>query len=148
MSLKTWESNGWLRKHQTGIEEIQNLFEIVERDLRDSSNKQLSADWRFGIAYNATLKLCTILLFVSGYRSERNQAHYRTIQAVPLILGKDLLSDADYLNTCRIKRNETEYDFAGGISDSEASELIQFANEFREKVKSWLRLKHPNLIRE
>ena len=45
-------------------------------------------DWRFGIAYNTALKLCTILLYASGYRAERTLQHYRTIQAMPLILGK------------------------------------------------------------
>ena len=47
----------------------------------------ISADWRFGIAYNAALKLCTILLYAEGYRPEKTLQHYRTIQALPLILG-------------------------------------------------------------
>lgn len=35
---------------------------IVDRDLTDSLSTRLSTDWQFGIAYNAALKLCTILM--------------------------------------------------------------------------------------
>jgi hypothetical protein len=56
---------------------------IVDRDLKDARQKGLSADWRFGIAYNAALKLCTILLYAEGFRPEKTLAHYRTLQAQP-----------------------------------------------------------------
>ena len=61
MSLADWAKNGWLRVHKPTKEEIDNLMEIVERDLKDASAKGLSDDWKFGIAYNAALKLCTVL---------------------------------------------------------------------------------------
>ncbi|MBI9084027.1 MAG: hypothetical protein JEZ11_10550, partial [Desulfobacterales bacterium] len=111
MTLKQWAENGWLRSHATTPEEIDNLFQIVERDLKDS-HAGVSADWRFGIAYNAALKLCTILLFAEGYRAEKNLQHYRTIQALPKILGTEKNDDASYLDTCRAKRNMAEYDSA------------------------------------
>ena len=139
MSLADWAKNGWLRTHKPSKEEITNLFEIVERDLKDASAKGISDDWKFGIAYNAALKLCAILLHSSGYRPEKNLAHYRTLQALPLILGDKHKSNADYLDACRKKRNETEYDFAGNISEDEAQELIDFCSEFKTEVSSWLK---------
>jgi hypothetical protein len=60
MSLKQWADNSWLRAHESSREEIAGLLAIVERDLADAEG-DLSADWRFGIAYNASLKLCTII---------------------------------------------------------------------------------------
>jgi len=74
--------------HRTSPEEIDNLLSMVHRDLDDAQEEGISADWRFGIAYNAALKLCTILLYASGYRAVRTLQHYRTIQALPLILGR------------------------------------------------------------
>lgn len=139
MSLESWAKNGWLRPHRTSKEEVRDLLQIVDRDLQDSQSKELSDDWKFGIAYNAALKLCTILLYASGYRPEKNLAHYRTLQSLPLILGKEHSGSADYLDTCRTKRNQTEYDFAGGISKDEAKELIQFVKELRAEVLSWTR---------
>ena len=38
MSLSDWEKNGWLKAHQTSREEIQNLLNIVRRDLKDSDS--------------------------------------------------------------------------------------------------------------
>jgi hypothetical protein len=34
MSLADWHKNGWLRPHRPSKEEIANLLEIVERDLK------------------------------------------------------------------------------------------------------------------
>ncbi len=99
MSLQSWLENSWLRRHKTGKKEIADLLKIVDRDLKDADGV-ISHDWRFGIAYNAALKLCTILLNAEGYRPEKTLQHYRTIQALPLILGKNRRADADYLNAC------------------------------------------------
>ena len=137
MTLRNWQTNGWLRQHETSQQEIGDLLRIVDRDLEDAG-QNLSADWRFGIAYNAALKLCTVLLYMSGYRAERNLQHYRTIQALPLILGDERKGDADYLDTCRIKRNKAEYDRAGVVSNVEAEELITFVEELSVHVRLWL----------
>src|SRR5215471_18314763 len=122
MTLKQWQNDGWLRPHNTSPQEIADLLAIVDRDVADASS-DISADWRFGIAYNAALKLCTILLHASGYRPEKALQHYRTIAALPLILGDERKDDADYLETCRTKRNTAEYDMAGVATEKDASEL-------------------------
>lgn len=145
MSLKIWQSNGWLRPHQTTAAQLADLFAIVARDLADARTKRLSADWQFGIAYNAALKLCTILLYAEGYRPERALAHYRTLQALPLILGDARKNDADYLDACRAKRNTVEYDMAGQASAEEARELIDFTEQLHTDVLAWLKKKHPSL---
>ena len=124
MSLTDWANNGWIRTHRTSKQEIKQLLEIVERDLNDAQQKELSSDWRFGIGYNAALKLCTILMYTEGYRPEKALAHYRTLQALPLILGPEKKNDADYLNSCRMKRNIVEYDYVGGATNADADELI------------------------
>jgi hypothetical protein len=145
MSLQQWANNGWLKPHRTSPKEIQDLLEIVKRDLADA-NGDISADWRFGIAYNAALKLCAILMYASGYRPEKTLQHYRTLQALPLILGPDRKADADYLDACRIKRNTVEYDRAGGATKNDADELIAFSRELREDVFNWIRANHVELL--
>jgi len=145
VSLADWAKNGWLRTHRPSKAEITNLLEIVERDLKDANAKGISDDWKFGIAYNAALKLCTILLHSSGYRTEKNLAHYRTLQALPLILGDQHKSNADYLDTCRKKRNETEYDLAGNVSKDEVQELLDFCQELKTEVTAWLEKNQKSL---
>ncbi len=66
MSLTQWQNNGWLRPHATSREEIGNLLSIARRDLSDARSQDISDDWRFGIAYNAALKLCAALLYAEG----------------------------------------------------------------------------------
>ncbi len=144
MSLKDWHKAGWLRPHTPSQQQMADLLAIVDRDLTDSA-RDLSPDWRFGIAYNAALKLCTVLLHAEGWRPERSLAHYRTLQALPLILQSRSQDDADYLDACRAKRNTTEYDIPGLITQDEAEELIQFAHELRREVRDWLEKQHPQL---
>ena len=145
MSLQQWHNNGWLRPHKTTPAQIADLLAIVDRDLEDAF-RDVSPDWQFGIAYNAALKLCTVLLYASGYRPDRDAAHFRTLAALPLILGSSHKNDADYLDTCRAKRNTAEYDAAGTVSLSEAAELRNYAEELRTAVLTWLKQHHPTLI--
>ncbi len=60
-----------MRPHKTSVEEIENLFLIIDRDLKDADGS-ISDDWRFGIAYNAALNLCTILSIVKGSRQKKH----------------------------------------------------------------------------
>ena len=144
MSLNQWVDNGWLRRHKTSQEEIENLVMIIDRDLKDAKGG-ISDDWRFGIAYNAALKLCTILLYAEGFKAEKTLQHYRTIQALPLILGNKRKDDAEYLNSCRSKRNIVEYDYVGGVTEHDADELIEFVKELKADVLEWLNNNHPEL---
>jgi uncharacterized protein (UPF0332 family) len=146
MNLPTWLANGWLRPYQTSAAEIRELWLIAGRDLKDAESGGISPDWQYGIAYNAALKLCTILLYAEGYRPEKQLAHYRTLQALPVILGAQRQDDGDFLERCRQKRNTVEYDRAGAATREEAQELIQFSHELRDEVLAWLKTKHPGLV--
>ena len=53
---------------------------------------------------------------------------------------------ADYFDSCRAKRNITDYDYAGGISESEAKELIKEAEGFLEITLDWLKKDYPNYL--
>ena len=145
MSLQTWQDNGWLRPHVTTRREIADLFAIVERDLADAKQSNLSPDWQFGIAYNAALKLCTFLLHAEGYRPEHTLNHYWTIAALPLVLGQKRQPDAAYLETCRRKRNVVEYDRVGEASGEDAVELVGFVEDLKTEVREWLCGSHPEL---
>jgi hypothetical protein len=57
----------------------------------------------------------------------------------PKNLGDDVKDDAVYLQSCRAKRNAAEYDAANEASETECTELIEFAKKFRTTVRAWLR---------
>ncbi len=145
MSLKDWLDNGWLKTHQADKQEITAILALVDRDLQDASVNALSSDWKFGIAYNVALKLCTIVLYTNGYRPENALAHYRTIMALQEIEGKDWKSNVTYLNACRMRRNILEYNKAGIISSDEAAKLIEFSHNVKNEVVDYLTKHYPQL---
>ena len=63
-----------------------------------------------------------------------------------MILGAGRKSDAEYLDACRAKRNTLEYDRAGGATQKDAEELIEFTRELRESVRAWLEENHIGLL--
>ena len=142
--MQQWVQNGWLKPHKTSAQEIENLIAIVNRDMEDAS-KDISADWRFGIAYNAALKLATILA-AEGYRPEKMLQHYRTIQAIPLIMGEEYREAADFLDPCRLKRNTAEYEYVGAVTNEDVRALVDFVKEFSTAVMKWPSDQHPELI--
>ena len=143
MSLQEWAETGGLHPHKTSAKEVASLLAIVERDLTDAQS-QISADWRLGIAYNAALTLCTILLYASGYRVEKDLEQDRTTAVLPLILyyRKD---DAEYLEKCRTKVNRAENELPCVATESDVAELIEFVRDLREDVLYWLKECHPDL---
>ena len=142
MSLSQWKANGWLKAHVTSAAEQRNLLQIVDRDLEDARSVDLSNDWKFGIAYNAALKLCTMMLYDAGYMPEKNLAHYRTLLSIEYTLGSHRKSDAVYLDACRAKRNHVEYDYVEGASAAEAEELLAFVKELRVEVIGKIGMKY------
>ena len=131
---------GQLAREESSQREIDELFLIVDRDLKDCQAEFLSEDWQFGIAYNAALKLATILIRAHGYRVRGNGFHLNTIQLIPEFLGKKHIHLSIYLESCRRKRNLLEYDSVGGVTAEEVRELQEFVVELRELVIKKLKI--------
>ncbi len=142
MTLSDWAKNSWIKTHTTSKKEIEGLFSIVEREIRDSELNGISSDGKFSHAYRASLTLATILLYASGYMPDKGQSHhFRTIAAIPEILGNEAKDDADYLQNCRTIRNAAEYDSANEASEGSAKELVSFAKDFEKRVRAWVKNK-------
>ena len=142
MSLESWRANGWLTRHAASPRETADLLAAAARDLTDAK-KDLSPSWRFAIAYNAALRLCTAALQAVGYRASRDQRHHRTIAALPLLLGPDAQELAAFLDSCRTKRTEVTYEPLSAVTEAEAAELIEAVGELETKVQAWLRSRNP-----
>jgi hypothetical protein len=146
MNFEIWKRNGWLREYKTSAQEVTSVLSLVERDLRDAAKKEISTDWRYNIAYNAGLQLATAVLYAAGYRAGRGESkHYRVIQALPLVMGSKFTAIRNYLDNCRRKRNISEYDSVGTISEKEAEDLLGTVRDFKFEVESWLKENHPEI---
>ena len=139
MSLYDWLNSGWLKPRRSSRKEIQNLYRIIIRDLKDAQQEHVSEDWRFAIACNAARQCCTLALYCSGYRPDRGSGgeHYRTINSLTDTMGSSFEEIRNYLDSCRSKRNASDYDTAGTISRHEVDELIKVAQELYEAVQKW-----------
>lgn len=113
MSLQQWLLNGWLRQDETTVAEIQQLFQVVDRDLGDALVTGLSADGCFQHAYDAALQLCMIALRASGYRVRKGQGHHKYgIDSLRYTLGNQWAEMSNHIersNTWRTSfRSATE----------------------------------------
>ena len=147
MSLQDWVRNGWLTDHQSSPQEIADLLAVVERDLNDCQSKDLSEDWQLAIAYNAALQLAVVALASNGYRATRDAHHYRVIQSLTFTLNVDTKLVAK-LDAFRKKRNVSDYERVGLVSEKEAQEMVALATQLRSNVLAWLKKHHPELLRQ
>lgn len=145
MSLQSWLQNSWLVQHMTTAEEIANLLGLSDRDLAACQVEQLSADWRFAIAYNAALQAATAALAAAGYRAARDNHHYRVIQSLEFTIAPSRKM-IDTFDGFRKKRNISSYDLAGSVSDKEADEVFRLATSLRRDVENWIRTTRPVLL--
>lgn len=146
MNLDELVKDGKLKPHKTSAQEIADLLKVAERDLLDAAIEELSTDRRFIIAYNAILQLSTIVLYASGYKTYGSGHHYITFQALKELLPAGYMQLMDYFDACRSKRNISDYDRSGIISNQEANEILAEAVKFKKIVINWLKHTHPKLI--
>lgn len=127
-----------VQTHATGINEITNLREVVNRDLSDAAIDALSADRRFATAYNAVLQLVKMAVACAGYRITHGAGHHQ--KSFEAIKAANL---ADYFDLCRRKRNDIDYDYAEVVTETEAEELLEKAEEFQSLIEEWIAKNHP-----
>jgi len=145
MSLKDWLQRGLLTEHETSLYEIRELFALADRDLEDCELPGLSADRRLSIAYNAALQIAKAALAAKGYRVGREAHHYWIIQSLAYTVEYDSKL-VEKLDAFRKKRNISDYERTGAVSDIEADEMIKLAKMIKEDIKSWLRKHYPRLL--
>lgn len=145
MSLSDWARSGRLIPHRTSPGEIADLLGIADRDLNDCTAPKLSEDWKLAIAYNAALQCATAALAASGYRAGRQNHHRWVIQSLAYTIGADDELVAQ-LDAFRKKRNVSDYERAGSVSQGEASEMVALSQRLRQLVQSWLRRNHSELL--
>ncbi|MFH1621752.1 MAG: hypothetical protein ABIA97_01325 [Candidatus Omnitrophota bacterium] len=143
MTLENWLSIGKLKKHTTSKEEMEAIFGLIRRDLKDASLSGLSQDRKFNITYNAAFQTALALLFCYGYVPASESHHYITWQALKEILPKDKSGLVNYFDGCRKKRNISNYDKAGTISEKETKELYEETKNFVIFIKKVIKDSFP-----
>ena len=147
MSLEDWLANKLIEIHRPSVLEIAELLRICARDLEKSRISELGPDWQLSIAYNAALQVATAALAASGYRASREAHHYRVIQSLTHTIDADAGLVAQ-LDGFRKKRNISDYERSGMVSEQEAEEMLTLAENLRARVIEWLHTNHSELLQE
>ncbi len=145
VTLKQFLTDGRLKSHRTTSREIRDLLRVADRNFQDAAVEGISFDLRFTTAYQAVFQLATMVLGASGYRTTGQGHHWVTFTVLPELMGGEVQVVTDYFDQCRGKRNLSDYDRAGEISEEETVELLKEAKKFRGTVLNWLRRNHPGL---
>ncbi len=135
-----------VQKHRTSKAELDNMRDLIARDLADAGLTGLSADRRFATAYNAALQAASMAIACAGYRVTSRVGHHKiSFESTKLALGSTADKYADYFETCRRKRNTIDYTHSSVASETEAKEILEKATEFWERVEAWIANTHPAL---
>ncbi len=146
MSLESWLNDNKSEKHRSSPREIADLLHICDRDLEKVKIVELGPDWRLSIAHNAALQAATAALAASGYQARSQGQHYIVLQslAFTLKLSPDVIKRLDKF---RQKRNVSDYERAGAVTEQEAKEMVALATKLRVDVEKWLRTHYSDLVR-
>jgi hypothetical protein len=126
--------------------EIRRLIGVARREIADAAVAGLSADGSFEHAYVAALTAATILVRAHAERIHGIEHHRLTFVRLGELAGGRWASAANYLQHCRVRRNRTMYDLAGGVSAAEARELRLQAARLLSDVLDWLRNQRSELL--
>ena len=138
MSWQSLQQAQRIKSHHTSRQELDDLRDVVERDLQDAAVPAISADRRFATAYNAVLQLGKMVIACAGYRVVGSGHHLTTFEAVEIAMGSSVSELATYFDTCRRKRNQVDYDRINAATEMETEELLNKAEEFRDLVEKWI----------
>ncbi len=145
MSLENWLANGWLRRHDTSRQEIQDLLAVTDRALGNAVVDGLTADARIGLVNPAVLAIGAAGLAAAGYRPAKDRHHERVIDSLLHTVRTDPAVVAR-LHRFRRMRNEMTYERVGTVTEQEAAGFTTLVRELRSALVAWLTAKHPALM--
>lgn len=147
MNLKNWLNDKRIVEYRSSPGEIAELFLICDRDLEKANIPELGPDWQLSIAHNAAIQAAKAALAALGYRARKEGQHYILLQSLAFTV-KMPQDTIDQLNKFREKRNISDYERAGMVTEYEAQEMLTLAKKVRDEVEAWIRTNYPHLIRE
>jgi len=132
MKLRPWLDRGELQKVEVTEKSLQDILNIITRDLKDCQLTELSDDRRFATAYGAALNIANYVIRKKGYRVSAKIGHHKvTLEVAEIILGNDASMLLNFFDFCRRKRNKVDYDQAEVVTTTEVDELIKNVLAFK-----------------
>jgi uncharacterized protein (UPF0332 family) len=147
MSLEDWLNDKLIVRHRPSAGEVAELLHICDRDLKTAQITEVSPDWRLSIAHNAAVQAAKAALAAVGYRARKEGQRYLVLQSLAFTIKTDAAT-IKQLDKFREKRNISDYETAGLVTEQEAGEMITLAKQLRDDVEQWLRAHYPGLAKK
>lgn len=143
MSLSELSRKGLIEQFQSDAEQIRNEVEIAKSDL-SSAKKMLGIEewgWAHNAAYNAMLQAGRALMFSKGYRPRSEEHHTAVISFVQAVYASKFPPEVlQAFDKARRRRNESLYDRAGSISETQGRNLVRYAEAMVSKTLELLHM--------
>jgi uncharacterized protein (UPF0332 family) len=120
---------------------VKNAVQLSERDIKTSRDifNNNDYDWSFSIAYNAMLQAGRALMFSEGFRPKGEYKHVSVIEFIKKKFGDEFAEKILFMfNKIRKKRHIAVYEQVNIISEDEAKNALETAEDFVNKVKEIL----------
>ena len=148
MSLEAWKESRFIVEHETNRQEISDLVEIVQTDLKDARISALSPDRRLACCYQAILAAARAAARATGYRvSKGPNHHYYAIQSLQYT-AKLEVPVVQQIESMGKKRAVADYIRVGQVSESMVKETLAFAEGCCQRITDWIRAEYPHLFDE
>jgi len=149
MNLEDWLNDKLIVRHRPSPGEVAQLLHICDRDLEKAQIIELGPDWRLSlsIAHNAAVQAAKAALAAAGYRARKEGQHYLVLQSLAFTIKTDPAT-IKQLDKFREKRNISDYERDGLVTEHEAEEMIALAKQLRYDVERWLHARYPSLASE
>ncbi len=142
MNLSELLKKGLVEKFQSDENQVRNEMEIAKNDL-SAAKKMLGIQewgWAHNAGYNAMLQAGRALMFSKGYRPKSQEHHVAVVSFVGAVYGAKFTEGVlASFGKARMRRNESMYDRAGTISETQARNQVEKAEAFISKAKEILK---------
>ncbi len=111
---------------------------LAKRDV-ETARSVSNADRVYNIADNAMLQAARALMFAEGYGTAGGEGQHKTVvQFAESALGRSFEEEVRFFEKMPVKRNRTESDTEGIVSEVEARQAVEFAERFISIVENAL----------
>lgn len=142
MNLSDLLSKNLVEKIQSDPEQIEKEIGIAKSDIASAKRMLEIGEWGWGhnVAYNAMLQAGRALMFAKGYRPKSQEHHVAVVSFIEAVFGpKFPVEVLQAFGKARLRRNESMYDRAGSISETQARNLVGKADAFVSKATEILK---------
>lgn len=144
--LEKLEKEGWIRKQQITLSQIEQLAIRARKDLITAENNlKNDPECAYDYSYKAMLRIGRAILFSFGYRPRSERAHKTTVEACRIILGDKFADLVDVFDEMRKVRNQFIYDPITDISEKSAKEALKEARDFLNVALKRIKEINPQL---